>query len=186
MSELEHQPSDQNQPAPGFTQPDWNAAAANVRTFDARALSPFDLAIMAMGVLGFLLSFAGFYKYSVKVTAGGAGVSFGASGTVSAWHGFFGWFGVLAGLAAALILAADLIAKIPLPFNVRLVTFAAAAVAAVCLLLALVVVPGNTGVASGFGIKIDKGHGWAYWIVLLMSLASAGLSFKRLKDTSSR
>lgn len=173
--------------APGganFTQPDWNAAASNIKNFDVKSVSPLDLGIMGIGVLVFLLSFMSYYTYSAKVTAGSS-FNFSTSASINAWDGgFFGWFGALASIAAAGILAAALIAKIDLPFNIRQVVLIAAGVAAVCIVLALLIVPGHSSF-SGPGFKFDKGHGWAYWVSLLLVLGQAALSFRRFQETSS-
>ena len=59
-----------------------------------------DLGIIAIGVLAFIFSLFSYYKYSVSF----AGIS--SSGTVSAWHGFFGWFAAVVALAASGVLAA--------------------------------------------------------------------------------
>lgn len=173
--------------APGgtnFTQPDWNATASNIKNFDVKSASPLDLAIMGLGVLIFLLSFMSYYSYSAKVTAGSS-FNFSTSASINAWDGgFFGWFGALASIAAAGILAVSLIAKIELPFNIRQVVLIAAGVAALCIVLALLIVPGHSSF-SGPGFKFDKGHGWAYWVSLLLVLGQAGVSFRRFQETSS-
>lgn len=134
---------------------------------------PQDLGIIAIGVLAFIFSLFGYYKVSVHF----AGIS--QSATFSAWHGFFGWFAALVALAASATLAAALFGKIALPFPVRLAVLVGYGVSALCVLLALLVVPG--GDVSGTGI--DKGHGFAYWISLIIILVGLGLSYLR-KDAT--
>jgi len=168
--------------AAGFGQQFSNYDSAAIRNFNPREANPLDLGIIGAGVVAFIFSLFQFYKYTVSI----AGIG-GASETVSAWHGFFGWFGALVALLAALLLAADLIAKISFPFPVRLVVLGAFALALLCELLALFVIPGNTGGLNGaFGVKIDKGHGFGYWITLLAVLVGTALAYKRFADSGGK
>ena len=136
-------------------------------------------------MVAFIFSLFAFYTYSVSISI--AGLS-GTSRSVSwsAWHGFFGWFGVLLALVAAMLLAAQLIAKVTLPFPVRTVVLALFALATLCLLLALFVVPGNTGGSGLFGVHVNKGHGFGYWVTLIAVLAGTGLAVKRFIDTGGK
>ncbi len=163
--------------AAGVGQQFQNFDPKSLQNFDPKTVNPLDWGIIAAGVLAFIFSTFSFYKYTVS--AGG----FSQSATVSAWHGFFGWFAVLIALLASLALAVQLVAKITLPFPLRTVVLGAFALATLCMLLALFIVPGNTGGVSGvFGVKIDKGHGVGYWITFLVILAGIGLSAKRFMD----
>ena len=168
--------------AAGFGQQFSNYDPAAIRNFNPREASPLDLGIIGAGIVAFIFSLFHFYKYSVSIVGFGGG-----STTVSAWHGFFGWFGALVALLAALLLAAELIAQIRFPFPVRLVVLGAFALALLCELLALFVIPGNTGGINGaFGVKIDKGHSYGYWITLIAVLVGTGLSVKRFTDTGGK
>jgi hypothetical protein len=140
-----------------------------------------DWGIIASGLLALIFSFTSYYKYSLKLSA--LGISQSSSASVSAWHGFFGWFAAIVAFAAAAVLAAHLIAKVSLPVPVRLLVLGGFALALLCALLALVVVPGNTGGAGAFGVKIDKGHSFGYWLSLLVLLAGTGLAFVRFQQT---
>jgi len=154
--------------------------AKTLQNFDPKTVDPLDWGIIAAGVLAFLFSFFSFY--TVKVSVSGFGVNLGTGhGHENAWHGFFGWFGVLVALAAALVLALELVAKFSFPFPTRLVVLGGFGLALLCELIALVWVPIDTG---GFGgvIKADKGHGFGYWLVLLCVLAGTGLAAKRFLD----
>jgi hypothetical protein len=135
--------------------------------------NPYDHAIVAMGILAFIFSLFSYYKY----TASNELIS--VSATTSAWHGFFGWFAALVALVASLVLAAGTYGQVRMPFPHRLGVFVAYVVAAVCVILALFVVPGE----SVSGIGYDKGHGWAYWVSLIVILVGAGLAFMR-KDAT--
>ncbi|MBA3309935.1 MAG: hypothetical protein H0U28_07730 [Nocardioidaceae bacterium] len=133
----------------------------------------FDLAQIGAAILLFIVSlFPAFYSYSTE----GGGVSYSTG--VNAWHGFFGWFAVLLALGAGGLLAAALFANVRIT-SMRLIVLGLFAAAAVCLLLALIVVPGGNLEALG----IDGGHGFGYWLALLLSLGAAALAFLR-KDAT--
>lgn len=135
-------------------------------------LHRFDLAQIALGALLLIASLLPFYSYSFN----GAGLS--VSQSYSAWHGFFGWFGVLLGVAAAAVLAAALLGKMAIP-SLRLVVLGLFAASALCLLLALFVIPGG-----GYsGANFSSGHSFGYWLALLCSLAGTALAFLR-KDSA--
>ncbi|HET6210097.1 MAG TPA: hypothetical protein VFD94_06925 [Jatrophihabitans sp.] len=158
---------------------------ANLQNFDPKTVNPLDWGIIAAGVLAFIFSLFAFYTYSVSVSIAGLS-STSSSVSWSAWHGFFGWFGVLLALIGALLLAAQLIAKVTLPFPIRTVVLVLFGVATLCLLLALIVVPGNTGGSSLFGVHVNKGHGFGYWVTLLAVLVGTGLAVKRFLDTGGK
>lgn len=138
-----------------------------------------DLAQIGAALLMFIASLLPFYNYSVD---GGEGIpGFDESVSVNAWHGFFGWFAVLLALGAAGVLVAALFAKVAIP-SMRLMVLGLFAAAAIFMLLALLVVPGG-GDSEAFGISIDSGHGFGYWLALLLSLGAAALAFMR-KDAT--
>jgi hypothetical protein len=157
----------------------------NMQGFDPKTVSPLDWGIIAAGVVAFIFSLFSFYTYSVSFSITGLTTS-SSSVSWSAWHGFFGWFGVLLALVAAILLAAQLIAKVTMPFPVRTVVLALFALATLCLLLALFVVPGNTGGAGAFGVHINKGHGIGYWIALIAVIVGTALAGKRFADTGGK
>jgi hypothetical protein len=134
----------------------------------AGAVHPFDLAQVILGALLFIASFLPFYTYSV----GGFG------GSVSAWNGFFAWFGVLLGLAAAVALAAAMFAHVAVPF-LRRVVLGLFAASAACVLLALFVLP-FSGYDNG---GLSSGHSVGYWLALICSLAGSALAFLRRDET---
>ena len=177
-----YQPPPAGQPVPPASQPgQFGFDPKNLQGFDPKTVNPLDWGIIAAGVLAMLFSFFGYYKYSVKIEGLGS-----SSGTVSAWHGFFGWFGALVAFAAALVLAADLIAKVKLPFPTRLVVLGGFALALLCAILAIFVIPGNTGNVAGIGFHIDKGHGFAFWVSLIVLLAGTGLAFVRFNASGGK
>jgi len=105
----------------------------------------------------------------------------------SAWHGFFGWFAALVALAAAAILATSLFApQVRIPFAVRLICLGGFALATLCVLLAWIIVPGNTRGLSAIGLKIDKGHSIGFYLSLIVIVAGLVLSFLRLRATGGK
>jgi hypothetical protein len=83
--------------------------------------------------------------------------------------------------------AAELIARIRFPFATRLAVLGGFVLALICELLALLIVPIDTGGANGaFGIKVDKGHSYGYWITLIAVIVGTGLAYKRFTDTGGK
>jgi ApbE superfamily uncharacterized protein (UPF0280 family) len=119
---------------------------------------------MGIGVLLFIASLLPFYSYSIAAF----------SGSVTAWHGFFGWFGVLLGMAAAGVLAAVLFGDLAIA-SVRTIVLGLFAGSAFFLFLALFVVPGGDYPAIG----LTSGHSFGYWLALLLSLAATVLAYRR-------
>ena len=149
--------------------------------FDPKTVHVLDWAIIAMGVLTFFFSFFSYYTYTVKISGGGINIG---SGTASwnAWHGFFGWFAMLCAVIGSAAVAVTLLApQVKLPVPNRLAGLGAYALATLCVLLALFIVPGDTGGASAFGVHVDKGHGIGYWASLLFILAGLVLSLMRMQ-----
>ncbi len=157
---------------PAAGSPAGPAPSARTGSFDPKSVNPQDWGILAAGALAFIFSFVSYYTASVG----------SISASINAWHGFFGWFAMLCAVAGAGILALSLFApQVQLPFPSRLATAALFAVATLCVLLALFVIPGKV---SGAGV--DYGHGAGYWISLIVIVVGLVLSVLRLKATGGR
>jgi hypothetical protein len=171
-------------PAPGYGQPGFDQSAAGrsgpggaaLQNFDPASVHPLDWGIIAAGLVAFIFSMFSYFTYKVEI----ANIS--QSGSTSAWHGGLAPLATLLAIFAALLLAAEVIAKLRVAIPVRLVVLASFGLASLLLLLALFVVPGNAGGLGILGIKVDKGHGIGYWVSLLAVLAGTGLAFKRFTD----
>jgi hypothetical protein len=125
-------------------------------------------------VLIFIFSFVSYYTVDYSSSFGSA------SGSESAWHGFFGWFAVLAALVGSGVVAMELFQPhVKLPFANRLVGLVAYAVATLSVLLALVVFPESVPDIPG----VDTGRGFGYWISLILIVAGLVLSFLRFQQT---
>jgi hypothetical protein len=152
-------------------------------SFDPKSVNPLDWGILAAGALAFIFSFVSYYSYKAKVSSGG--VSF-SSGTVhwSAWHGFFGWFAMLLALIGSALVAVSLFApQVKMPVPARLAGLGAYALATLSVILALFVIPGDTGGSGAFGVHVDKGHGFGYWISLIVIIAGLVLSLMRFQQS---
>ncbi len=143
-----------------------------------------DLAIVVAGVVAFLGSVMPFYTVSVNV------MGLSSSASISAWHGFFGWFGVLAALVGSgLVLVHVLGAGGRLPIPARTGALVAYAVATACLVVALFVHPaGSCDDVEGLGLdvcdSIDLGRGFGFWLTLLAVLAGLVLAWLRRRETT--
>ncbi|CAM3904101.1 hypothetical protein [Nocardioides zeicaulis] len=173
-------PPSSSTPPPASSGGGWSGSAASQQANEAVATlkkgNPLDLATIGAGLLVLLGSLLPYYTVSVS------GFGANASESVTAWHGFFGWFGALLALAAAVVLVLHLLA-VALPVPVRLTVLGLLALSALCTLLALFVMPGGSCDDSLLGGSlcdmIDQGHGVGYWLALLASLAGTGLAVLR-------
>jgi hypothetical protein len=161
--------------------------------FNPAAVNPLEWALIGGGVIALIFSFFEFYTVSAKGQLKAAcdqGVipSGNCSDSGSAWHGFFGWFGVILLLVTAVITA--LIVLVPqtkLPFPGRLVALGAAVLGALSILIALFVdpsVPGSENVRPGVNIDdfIDIGRGFSYWLILIVAVAVSVAAFMRFQQ----
>jgi hypothetical protein len=172
-------------PPPPPAAPTAGASTGSSYQFDAdrakatlQGAHKFDLGMIGAGVLALIGSWLPFYTLSVS--AGG----FGASDSVSAWHGFFGWFGILIALATSALVALSLFNVVKLPMSIHQIAVVGFGLALLCLLLTLFVDPsgGCNGVGS-LGIKCDIGRGFGYWLALLAVLAGGALAFLRMRES---
>jgi hypothetical protein len=139
----------------------------------------FDLGMMGAGLLALIGSWLPFYTISVSVSGFG-----GASDSVSAWHGFFGWFGVLIALATSVAVALAVFGVVKLPMSLAQIAVAGFGLALLLLLLTLFVDPsgGCHGIGS-LGVKCDIGRGIGYWLALLAVLGGGALAVMRMRES---
>jgi hypothetical protein len=139
-----------------------------------------DLGIVAAGVVALIGSWLPFYTISVK--AAGLGVS--ASDSVSAWHGFFGWFAVLVALATSVAIALVVFNVVKLPMPAHQIAVGGFGLALLLMILTLFVDPAGCGGAGAFGVSCNIGRGFGYWLALLAVLAGGALSFMRMREST--
>lgn len=139
-----------------------------------------DWGIIGAGVLALILST--FAYYVAKVSGNGISVS----QSFSAWHGLFGWLSAILALLGAAALAAEIFApgNLKLPRPARQIAFLLFALATLCVLLAFFIHPGTgVGATGGTGFSAKVGHGFSYWVSLIVIIAGTVLSYLRLKAT---
>jgi hypothetical protein len=91
---------------------------------------------------------------------------------------------LLALIGAALVALAVFRPSLKLPVPARLAALGAFVLALLFTLLALLVVPNYNGLSGAdYNRVIDEGHSFSYWIVLIVILAGAVLSFLRFQQT---
>jgi hypothetical protein len=192
-------------PLPGSGQPA-GYGQRRVGGFDTKAVNPLDWVAMGAGVLALIFSFFAYYSYNAtsfeKATECARPASAGplrgllsdlcGGTTVGAWHGFFGWFGVLLALVAAgLVAFAALVTQLKPPAWTRLAALGAAALGLLSTLIALAVVPDWPAIAqysafytsSQYDKDISNGHGFSYWLVLILLLVLTAATFLRFGQT---
>jgi hypothetical protein len=178
-------PESASTPPPPPAAPAAPAGSAGSYQFDAdkakatlQGAHKFDLGMMGAGLVALIGSWLPFY--TISVSAGG----FGASDSVSAWHGFFGWFGVLIALATSVAVALAVFGVVKLPMPLAQVALAGFGLALLLLLLTLFVDPsGGCHGIGALGVKCDIGRGIGYWLALLAVLAGGALAFMRMRES---
>ncbi len=198
----ESPPPAPSQPAdPAASQDDWSAspppaapaapaspaspaapASSSADAFNPAAVNPLDWGILAAGFLALLFSFVSYYTATAKSSRLRGSVS----ESVTAWHGFFGWFAALVALASAVLLAIHIfLPSAKFRFPLRAFVLAGFAVATVCVIIAAFVTPGKAspGLLRALDISVDYGRGAGFWLSLIVILAGAVMSFLRLRES---
>jgi hypothetical protein len=172
-------------PAPPAAPPSSGPGAAGPNAMLGSA-DPLDLATIALGVLAFVGSLLPFYSVSLL----------GASEHTNGWHdlagsGFWGWFGCVVGLIAAVVAALPLLGRtLPMPqlyvllglFGVALVLFVIAVFDnPLTNVKASDACDGDTsGLCRSFAKSASIGHGWGFWFAVVMVLLALALNGYRL------
>jgi hypothetical protein len=162
-------------PPPGDTPPppppppgQWGQPPGGGASFDPKTVNPLDWGILGIGLLTFIFSFISYFT----VSAGGF------SESTSAWHGFFGWFGTLLALAAAVVVGLALFApQVKMPWPNYLVALGLFALATLSTFIALFTNPYPD--LRG----LDRGHGFGYWASLILVIAGTVLTLMRVQQT---
>ena len=165
--------------------------AAGRPSFDPKSVNPLDWAIIGIGFLLFIFSLLDYYSAKVTVKGQCFGFSGGTYGHENAWHGFFGWFGMLAALVGSAAIAVGLFApQVHLPLGARITALAGYALGALCILLAFFIHPGTgqavTESVAGCKITGKVGHSYGYWISLILVLAGLVITLMRAQQTGTK
>ena len=168
------------------SQPPEEEPTAGSQAFDPKSVDSLDWGILGAGVLAFFFSMFGYYTVKVAVDMPGMG-HISESASAGAWHGFFGWFAALCALAGSAAVAVALFApQVKLPVPARLAAVGAFALATLCVLVALFVMPGGSATGDFPGVDVDEGRGIGYWLSLIVILGGLALSVLRLQQTGGK
>jgi hypothetical protein len=187
--------SDSAPPPPPPSEPDGPSPGSSSMSGDDvkaafQSAHKYDLALIGVAVLAFIVSMFPFYKGSVETSGSipdlNTAIGGSTSGDWSAWHGFFGWFAALLALIAAGLLIASLL-KVTLPIPLRLTVLGLFGASLLCTLLAFFVspLPGDESKQTFGGVTVEysKGVAWGYWLFLVLVIAGTALAFLR-KDAT--
>jgi hypothetical protein len=144
-------------------------------------VNPLDWGILAAALLALIFSFFSYYTGTASGTFGGQKLS--TTRHEDAWHGFFGWFGVLLALAAGIVLAVLLfVPTVKFPFPARLVVLGGWALALIFVIISAFVTPDK---ASGIpqGVSVDYGRGFGFWLALILIIIGGVLAYLRFQQT---
>jgi hypothetical protein len=136
-------------------------------------VNPLDWAILGIGLLVFIFSFIDYYTFDCGRLCG--------SVSEGAWHGFFGWFAVLCAVAGSVLVALELfMPQFKMPIANRVLGLGLYAVATLCLILAIFIIPGYLGIDVPGS---DKGHGFGFWFSLILVIGGLVVSLMRVQQT---
>jgi hypothetical protein len=160
---------------------------AAYRGIDFAGVQPLDRLLVVFGPLALIFSFFDYYVASVKgpeLTPVCRAGFIPCSESDSAWHGFFGWFGVLMLLVVSVGTAlAVLAAQDALP--TRMIAAGAAAVGFLFTFIALFVIPhaNPSYLPPGHSITdyVEFGHGFSYWVILVVAAAATVVAIVRVE-----
>jgi hypothetical protein len=175
-------------------------------------VNPLDWAVLGAAALGLIFSFFAYYSYHPTLAESRGECAHPETiprpvrgllniacntGTAGAWHGFFGWFGVLlALLAAGLVAFAAFLPRADPRGRSRVVAFGAAGLGLLSTLIALAVIPdwpaltdrvasiGGSYSRSLYDSSIVDGHGFSYWVVLVLLCLLTLVTFLRMRQTA--
>ncbi|MGH3504620.1 MAG: hypothetical protein ACRDQA_27535 [Nocardioidaceae bacterium] len=133
---------------------------------------PLDLTVMAAGLLAFIGSLLPYYTVSIDQM----GVSLSDSAT--AWHGFFGWVAAVLALAGGIAVALAAFG-IGAAARARMSSLIAFGVALICVIIAGFTWPASGNVPSGIDIGELTGHGFGYWLSLIVIIVGVGAAAVR-------
>ena len=166
-------------PPPGA----WGPPPGGQSGFDPKTVNPLDWALLGIGAILFLFSFFQYYT----VDYGGISVSDGG------WHfgsgSFIGWFGFIAGFAAAVIVALGIFMpafKLPVPNYVAAVGLFA--LSTVFYILGFFIIGPDDSACLGSSRCEDAvdnafGFGFSYWLSLIAVIAGAVIALMRAQQT---
>ena len=180
MSDHEHAPDEASADQTPADQAPSTPSAASSLTPVAQALSPAGWTQLAAGPVAFLASLMPFYTVSVSM------IGLSSSGSVSAWHGFFGWAAAVLALAGSAALAVELFApQVKLPLPAVLASVGGFGLGLLFTLIAWFVTPGaDSSVVLPGEVEnmIDFGRGFGFYLLLVAVAAGLATAVFRLRS----
>jgi hypothetical protein len=140
---------------------------------DLKSLPPFDLAILATGVLAFIFSFFPYYGIHVSGSVEGIDIA-GGSTSYTAWHSY-STVGLLLILAGSIVAAVAILARSSFPetpVGPRWIAAGLCALGALLYLIRLFTLP-HHHVSFGAGSSASEGVKWGGYLLLIVVLANA-------------
>jgi hypothetical protein len=161
----------------GYPAPQGAAYPAPPNRFDPKAVNPLDWAIVGLGALILIFSFFEYYHVDLgPFGSDGAGAWHWSHGSFVAWFGMF--FAVLGAAAVALELFAP---QVDLPWPKRLVAVTLLGLGSLFYILAIFIHPKFYDERG-----LSFGHGFSFWLSLVMCLAATVCALMRLQQTGGR
>ena len=142
---------------------------------DLRAAPPFELGVIASGVLAFICSFLPWYGATGSGSVAGFRIGT-ASYTLTAWHSY-STVGLLLVLAGTVLMAAVSFGRAALPATAvgwRWIAAAMCSLGALLYLIRLLTLHHDT--TSFGGYKVSVGVRWGGWLLLIVVLVNAALA----------
>lgn len=166
------------QPPQGYGQPpqgpQYGGYPGQSRKSLPMSWNPFDIGLIAIGVLTLIWSFLPYYS---GATVKYQGQSMHVSGHATAWHGFFGWAGCLLALIGGLAVLLSVFG-VKLRFPNAIVSAACFGLGFVFILLSLFISPKSGDIPGDADVSF--GHGAGQILALIFALVGTGLAVYRL------
>jgi hypothetical protein len=184
-------------PPPGYEPPPGDTASGlsgDQMMSAVQSAHKFDLGLIVGGLLVFLFSLLPYYTFSAEVKGAGALAdslgNISRSDSVTAWHGFFGWFAALVAVGVAVVVLLKVLGVLDAALA-NLLALIGVAVAGLCVILALFIYPdggsdieGSVDLGGGVSVDVSTGHGIGYWLTVLVIIAMAAIATLRHQDKS--
>jgi len=175
-------PQQYGQPQGQFGPPGQYGGGAVKPGFDFSKINPLDWAIVGVGVILFVFSFFGYYSFDYPGVSVGGTTYGGGSQSFGAWHTdggtWLAWLAMAIGVIAAVVVALQLfVPSFKLPWPSRLLALGLFTLSFLLYVIAIFA-------HDDFGP--DGGHGFSFWISLVLALVGAVLSLMRLQQTGER
>ena len=179
-------PPGDNPPPPPPPPGQWGPPSGGGQPFDPKSVNPLDWALLGIGAVVFLFSFFQYYTVDIGSLSDSSG----------GWHfgsgAFLGWFAMLFGVAAGVIVALGLfMPALKLPVANYVAAIGLFAASAVFYLLGFFVIGPDDSACLGDSRCEDAvdnafGFGFSYWLSFILVIAGAVLALMRAQQTGTQ